>query len=92
MKSAIDIADTINETDIPITAYVNKRALSAGAYIALQADAIYMAPGGKMGAAAIIDGKGNAADKKAESFWLAELEDAAAKNNRDPKYACHGRP
>lgn len=87
VKSAIDIADTINETDIPITAYVNKRALSAGAYIALQADAIYMAPGGKMGAAAIIDGKGNAADKKAESFWLAELEDAAAKNNRDPKYA-----
>ena len=49
---------------MPVTAYVNKRALSAGAYIALQADEIYMAPGGKMGAAAIIDGKGNAADKR----------------------------
>ncbi|MBL3646456.1 MULTISPECIES: NfeD family protein [unclassified Bacillus (in: firmicutes)] len=87
VKSAIDIADSITESEIPITAYVNKRALSAGAYIALQADNIYMAPGGKIGAAAIIDGKGNAADQKAESLWLAELEDAAVKNNRDPKYA-----
>ncbi|MFP7230820.1 nodulation protein NfeD [Bacillus subtilis] len=87
VKSAIDIADLITESEIPVTAYVNKRALSAGAYIALQADNIYMAPGGKMGAAAIIDGTGNAADQKAESLWLAELEDAAVKNNRDPKYA-----
>ncbi|MBG9767470.1 NfeD family protein [Bacillus vallismortis] len=87
VKSAIDIAYSITESEVPVTAYVNKRALSAGAYIALQADNIYMAPGGKMGAAAIIDGKGNAAGQKAESLWLAELEDAAVKNNRDPKYA-----
>ncbi|PJZ02085.1 hypothetical protein CPT06_01425 [Bacillus vallismortis] len=87
VKSAIDIADSITESEVPVTAYVNKRGLSAGAYIALQADNIYMAPGGKMGAAAIIDGKGNAAGQKAESLWLAELEDAAVKNNRDPKYA-----
>ncbi|CAN2250175.1 NfeD family protein [Bacillus vallismortis] len=87
VKSAIDIADSITESEVPVTAYVNKHALSAGAYIALQADNIYMAPGGKMGAAAIIDGKGNAAGQKAESLWLAELEDAAVKNNRDPKYA-----
>ncbi|MCO4850092.1 NfeD family protein [Bacillus vallismortis] len=87
VKSAIDIADSITESEVPVTAYVNKRALSAGAYIAMQADNIYMAPGGKMGAAAIIDGKGNAAGQKAESLWLAELEDAAVKNKRDPKYA-----
>ncbi|WP_121642928.1 NfeD family protein [Bacillus vallismortis] len=87
VKSAIDIADSITESEVPVTAYVNKHALSAGAYIALQADNIYMAPGGKMGAAAIINGKGNAAGQKAESLWLAELEDAAVKNNRDPKYA-----
>ncbi|AOR98889.1 uncharacterized protein BSBS38_02611 [Bacillus subtilis] len=77
----------ITDSEIPVTAYVNKRALSAGAYIALQADHIYMAPGGKMGAAAIVDGQGNAADQKAQSLWLAEMEDAAVKNNRDPKYA-----
>ncbi|CAI6287756.1 MULTISPECIES: NfeD family protein [Bacillus] len=87
VKSAIDMADLITESEIPVTAYVNKRALSAGAYIALQAGHIYMAPGGKMGAAAIVDGQGNAADQKAQSLWLAEMEDAAVKNNRDPKYA-----
>lgn len=87
VQSALDIADIIGRADVPVTAYVNKRALSAGAYIALQADEIYMAPGGKMGAAAIIDGKGNAADKKAQSLWHAEMEDAAVKNNRNPKYA-----
>ncbi len=64
VQSALDIADIIGRADVPVTAYVNKRALSAGAYIALQADEIYMAPGGKMGAATIIDGKGNAADKR----------------------------
>ncbi|MDA1474789.1 NfeD family protein [Bacillus changyiensis] len=87
VDAALKIADTIHNSDIPVTAYVNRRALSAGAYLALNADDIYMAPGGKMGAAAIIDTQGNAADKKAESLWLAEMEDAAKKNGRDPKYA-----
>ncbi|ASB88312.1 MULTISPECIES: NfeD family protein [Bacillus] len=87
VDAALEMADTIHNSDIPVTAYVNRRALSAGAYLALNADDIYMAPGGKMGAAAIIDSKGNAADKKSESLWLAEMEDAAKKNGRDPKYA-----
>ncbi|MFO6496291.1 MULTISPECIES: NfeD family protein [Bacillus] len=87
VDAVLDMADTIHNSDIPVTAYVNRRALSAGAYLALNADDIYMAPGGKMGAAAIIDAEGNAADQKAESLWLAEMEDAAKKNGRDPKYA-----
>lgn len=87
VDAVLDMADTIHNSDIPVTAYVNRRALSAGAYLALNADDIYMAPGGKMGAAAIIDTQGNAADKKSESLWLAEMEDAAKKNGRDPKYA-----
>lgn len=87
VDAALEMADTIHNSAIPVTAYVNRRALSAGAYLALNADDIYMAPGGKMGAAAIIDTNGNAADKKSESLWLAEMEDAAKKNGRDPKYA-----
>ncbi len=68
VKSAIDMADLITESEIPVTAYVNKRALSAGAYIALQADHIYMAPGGKMGAAAIVDGQAMPLTKKLNHF------------------------
>ncbi len=87
VDAALEIADTIRASDIPVTAFVNHRALSAGAFLALNADEIYMTPNGKMGAAAIIDGEGNAADQKSESLWLAEMSDAAEKQGRDPKYA-----
>ncbi|QGX65402.1 nodulation protein NfeD [Bacillus sp. ms-22] len=87
VDAALEIADTIRASDIPVTAFINHRALSAGAFLALNADQIYMTPNGKMGAAAIIDGEGNAADQKSESLWLAEMSDAAEKQGRDPKYA-----
>ena len=40
-----------------------------------------------MGSAAVIDPAGNAADKKAESYWLAAMGTAAEQNERDPIYA-----
>ena len=84
---AMEIADTLRSSEIPITAFINRRAISAGAYIALNADQIYMAPGSQMGSAAIITGDGNAADDKAQSLWLSELKESAERNGRDPKYA-----
>ncbi|WP_299087784.1 nodulation protein NfeD [uncultured Metabacillus sp.] len=87
VDGAMEIADTLRSSEIPITAYINRRAISAGAYIALNADKIYMAPGSQMGSAAIITGDGNAADDKAQSLWLSELKEAAERNGRDPKYA-----
>jgi membrane-bound serine protease (ClpP class) len=68
-------------------AFVNGKALSAGAYIALNADEIYMTPGSTIGSAAVIDQQGNAADKKAQSFWNAAMKSAAEQNNRNPLYA-----
>jgi membrane-bound serine protease (ClpP class) len=87
VNAADNIAKIIKASDIPITAYVSNRALSAGAYIALNADQIIMEPGALMGSAAIIDQSGNAAGKKAESFWHAAMKSAAELNDRDPKYA-----
>jgi membrane-bound serine protease (ClpP class) len=87
VDAAAEIAKTIQETDIPIIAFVNKQALSAGAYVALNASKIYMTPGSTMGSAAIIDQAGNAAGQKAESYWLAEMKSAAELNRRDPIYA-----
>lgn len=87
VDAASDIAKSITATDLPLIAFVNKQALSAGAYIALNADEIYMTPGSTMGAAAIIDGQGNAAGEKAESFWNAAMKSAAELNGRDPIYA-----
>nr|WP_239589473.1 nodulation protein NfeD [Metabacillus crassostreae] len=87
VDGAMEIADTLRASDIPITAFINRRAISAGAYIALNADQIYMVPGSQMGSAAVITGDGNAADDKAQSLWLSEMRESAERNGRDPKYA-----
>lgn len=85
VDAATNIALLIKNTETPITAFVTARALSAGAYIALNADEIVMAPGTTIGSAAVIDSAGNAAEEKAHSMWLATIEGAAG--DRDPIYA-----
>ncbi len=85
--AAGEIAKLMDETEPKIVAYINNRALSAGAFLALHADEIYMSPGSKMGASAVIDGSGNAADKKARSAWSADMKNAAESQKRDPKFA-----
>jgi membrane-bound serine protease (ClpP class) len=88
---AVDAAGGIGKlltgTDIKTIAFVNKQALSAGAYISLNTDEIYMMPGSTMGSAAIIDQEGNTAGKKAESYWFAAMKSAAVESGRDPIYA-----
>ncbi|RXI99399.1 nodulation protein NfeD [Anaerobacillus alkaliphilus] len=87
VDAATEIAFLIRHTEVPITAYVTGKAWSAGAYIALNADQIVMAPGTSMGSAAVIDGAGNAAEDKMQSAWLATMEEAAQLNGRDPIFA-----
>lgn len=87
VDAASKIGKLLTSTDIKTISFVNKQALSAGAYIALNTDEIYMVPGSTIGSAAIIDGQGNTAGKKAESYWFAAMEEAAKQSGRDPKYA-----
>ncbi|MBM4762339.1 nodulation protein NfeD [Bacillus sp. B15-48] len=87
VDAAGEIGKLITSTNLRTIAYVNKQALSAGAFISLNANEIYMVPGAVMGSAAIIDQTGNTADKKAVSYWLAAMESAAHESGRDPIYA-----
>ncbi|WP_078545560.1 NfeD family protein [Litchfieldia alkalitelluris] len=87
VDAATDIGKRIRDSEIPIVAFIHTDALSAGAYIALNADEIYMTENGRMGAATVITGDGNAADDKATSAWLAAMRTAAEHNDRDVKYA-----
>ncbi|WP_343801851.1 nodulation protein NfeD [Bacillus carboniphilus] len=87
VDAASNIGNLFAHSEVETIAFVNNRALSAGAYISLYADQIYMSPNSTMGSAAIIEQNGNAADKKAQSYWLAEMENAAKHSNRDPLYA-----
>lgn len=87
VDAAEDIAKLIDEADINTIAFINSKAHSAGAFLALHADEIYMVPNGTIGAAAIIDGQGNAAHEKANSAWITAMVAAAESSGKDPKYA-----
>ncbi|MFA1641721.1 nodulation protein NfeD [Chryseomicrobium imtechense] len=88
VDEAENIAKLMADTeDIPIYLFINNRALSAGAFLALYAEEIYMSPNATMGAAAVIDQTGNAADEKARSAWAASMRNAAEYSGRNPVYA-----
>ncbi|WP_078391394.1 NfeD family protein [Shouchella patagoniensis] len=91
VDAAGHIASIINRAEIPVTAYINSEAISAGAYIALNADHIVMVPNGQIGSAGVIDGGGNAANEKVQSLWISRMKTAASENGpdggRDPAYA-----
>ncbi|QPR70302.1 nodulation protein NfeD [Lysinibacillus macroides] len=87
VNAAGEIAKLMDATDLRTIAYINRDAHSAGAFLALHAEEIYMVPNGTIGAAAVIDSAGNAADLKAKSAWNAQMQAAAETSGRNPKYA-----
>ena len=87
VDAADGIARLLNKTQLETMAFVNQDALSAGAFLALHNDEIYMHPNGRMGAAQVIDQAGNAAADKANSAWIASMKNAAQTAGRDPEYA-----
>lgn len=87
VDSAGQIGKLLQDLEIPTTSFIVNWALSAGSYIALNTDTIYMKPQASIGASGVIDGEGNAADKKAQSAWLAQMTGAAKSKGRDPQYA-----
>lgn len=87
VDSAGEIATILQDLDTPTASFIVNRALSAGSYIALNTDTIYMKPHATMGASGVINEDGTAADKKAQSAWLAQIKEAAESKGRDPEYA-----
>ncbi|QHW30438.1 nodulation protein NfeD [Paenibacillus rhizovicinus] len=86
--SALDIGELIRESKIPTTAYVQGKAVSAGTYIALNAQQIVMEPGSTIGAAAVVDQNGTLIDNpKTVSYWTETMKSAAELNGRDPDIA-----
>ncbi|RDY71999.1 NfeD family protein [Halobacillus sp. SY10] len=87
VDAAGDIGEIFQDLDVPNSAFVTNRAYSAGSYIALNADAIYMKQTATMGASGVINSDGTAADKKAQSAWISSMVAAAESTGRDPIYA-----
>jgi membrane-bound serine protease (ClpP class) len=87
VDAAQRIVDAVRRADIPVYAYVNPRAFSAGAMIALAADSIYMRSGGVIGAATPVDGQGQKAPAKIVSAMRAEFRALAEERGLDPRVA-----
>ncbi|MFF2887773.1 nodulation protein NfeD [Paenibacillus sp. NPDC057967] len=88
VDSASDIGELIRTSPIPTTAFVEAKAVSAGTYIALNANHIAMQPGSTIGAAAVVDGSGTLMeDPKTISFWVGQMTEAAKLHGRDPNIA-----
>ncbi len=82
VNSALEMRDAIIASDIPIAAFVENRAESAGALIAIAADAIIMAPGSQMGSAEPIP-----YSEKAAASISGAFRSAADLRGRDPLIA-----
>ena len=87
VDSAERIADAISDSDVPVYAFVNRRAFSAGALIALATRGIYMRPGSVLGAVTPVDGSGTKASEKIVSAMRSEMRALAEAQGLDPAIA-----
>jgi membrane-bound serine protease (ClpP class) len=87
IDAAERIADAVGASDVPVYAFVNPRAYSAGALIALSTKGIYMRPGAVLGAATPVDGEGVKASEKMVSAMRGEFRALAEARGLDPRVA-----
>lgn len=83
VDAATQIKDAILESDIPTTAFINRRAISAGALISLSCEKIFMTDGGTIGAATAVDMQGNKGSEKVISYMREEMASTAEARNRN---------
>lgn len=81
------ISDAIGDSRVPTYAWVNRRAFSAGALIALSTNRVYMRPGSVMGAATPVTGDGDRAPEKIVSAMRSEFRSLAEARGLNPRVA-----
>jgi len=86
VDAAERIADAIQDSPVPVYAYINRRAFSAGALISLATETIYMRPGSVIGAATPVMGQ-EKAPEKIVSAMRSEMRALAEARGLDPAVA-----
>lgn len=87
VDAAVQIRDALLNAKLPTVAYVNRRAISAGALISLAAERLVMAPGATLGAATPVvagqpGGGTQAASEKTVSYMRKEFRATAEARKR----------
>lgn len=87
VNAADSIRSAILRSEIPVLAFVNMQAASAGALISIACDSIYMKTGSSIGAATVVDQTGKVMPDKYQSFMRGMMRSTAQANGRDPHIA-----
>ncbi len=87
VDSAERITNAIVRAEVPVYAYVNMHAYSAGAMIAVATERIFMQQGAVMGAATPVDGSGTKASEKMVSAMRAQMRALTEARGLDPAVA-----
>lgn len=88
VDAATKIRDAVLNAKIPASvAFIDKRAISAGALIALSAQHIVMSSGATMGAATPVYGNGEKGSEKVVSYMRGEMRSTAERHGRNPLVA-----
>ena len=87
----VDYADSIRtkilHSEIPVIAFINNNAASAGALISIAANRIYMVKGASVGAASVVNPKGEIMPEKYQSYMRGLMRATAEARGRDPRIA-----
>jgi membrane-bound serine protease (ClpP class) len=82
VDAATQIKDAIMGTDRFTIAFINNRAISAGALISISCNKIIMVKGSSIGAATVVDQTGEKVGEKYQSYMRSEMRSTAEKNGR----------
>ncbi|HZW39719.1 MAG TPA: NfeD family protein [Ignavibacteriaceae bacterium] len=82
VDAATEIKDAILTSKVPTYAFINNRAISAGALIALSCQYIVMVPGSSMGAVTVVDQVGQKQSEKYQSYMRSEMRSTAERRGR----------
>ncbi len=83
VDAATQIKDAILDAKILTVAFINRRAISAGALISLSCAKIYISGGGTIGAATAVDMQGQKASEKVISYMREEMASTAEIRGRN---------
>lgn len=83
----VNIADSMRtriiNSQIPVMAFIDNQAISAGALISIACDSIYIRSGGSIGAATVVDQSGAVVPDKYQSFMRSTMRATAESHGKD---------
>jgi membrane-bound serine protease (ClpP class) len=85
VDAALQIVDNVTSAKIPVYAFINPRAISAGALIAMAADSVFMVRDALFGASTVVGAAGEKVPEKAQSVMRAQYRALAERRGLDPR-------